>query len=479
MTDSELRVIIIDDDTNRANRIKECLPGYAEGMICTFGNDAKKAIYPGIGGVPAGLVIMDSDDRKGIGLYVFDYIKNDCRARGLKIPVILLTEDEFSDKTLDYLEIADALFYEGEVDEDRMFSTIVEALDSVNSEEEEEEDTHESDKTIEKIIGKSVKAAQSSEDGSMRSAVINMKEHVGAIENVMEESRLKAEKSMAMISKALAEKGIDPGVLADLKPTTIFNKYKKDNGIPIDDNKEVVHIRSFEDIAKYQSGSKVDMNKSLLEMAYGGNRTETDTGRDIVGENERPSIPNPYSAETARIRQNMLDNNWLARDIASSNPLNQGIKMPNPFDSVVQGANMNNFSQPASDQPVAKKIVAIVDDDPKVLKICRLFLSRDYEVVSLQSGMKAIDYFVRNQADVLIIDVDMANLDGVKTLASIRYQSNGKNVPALFMVEGKKSIRFGGGNDRLIVGTVTKPITHNGLVTAVEEACKIGRRTGK
>ena len=60
----------------------------------------------------------------------------------------------------------------------------------------------------------------------------------------------------------------------------------------------------------------------------------------------------------------------------------------------------------------SKKTVVIVDDDLKTRKLCTLFLTQKYNVVSLDSGIKTVDYFIKNRADLLIINPILGGMSG-------------------------------------------------------------------
>jgi CheY-like chemotaxis protein len=57
----------------------------------------------------------------------------------------------------------------------------------------------------------------------------------------------------------------------------------------------------------------------------------------------------------------------------------------------------------------------------------------DYHIIPLQSGLAAVNYIKKNGApDLLIMDIEMPRMDGVKTVASIRNMGH-TDLPVIFL----------------------------------------------
>ena len=126
----QLRAIIIDEDRARRENVRSLLPDYIDSVTIGFGDSSFEYLKPDAEGVTPDLVIMNGDDSRNLGLYTFDWMINKSGNPDVaSIPVIVLTEDEFSDRSLEFLEIGDVLFYEGEIEGEQLFSVINEALE--------------------------------------------------------------------------------------------------------------------------------------------------------------------------------------------------------------------------------------------------------------------------------------------------------------------------------------------------------------
>ena len=67
--------------------------------------------------------------------------------------------------------------------------------------------------------------------------------------------------------------------------------------------------------------------------------------------------------------------------------------------------------------------VLIVEDDPMVAMINEQYVkrSRDFRVVAkCRNGKEALDYLAENEADLLVMDVYMPQMDGFETLRQVR-----------------------------------------------------------
>lgn len=79
---------------------------------------------------------------------------------------------------------------------------------------------------------------------------------------------------------------------------------------------------------------------------------------------------------------------------------------------------------------MASKIL-IVDDDPDIRQVLDILLSRQYAVLSADSGALAVETLQRDRdIDLIILDVMMPGMDGFETCAALRKFSN---APVLFL----------------------------------------------
>ena len=110
--------------------------------------------------------------------------------------------------------------------------------------------------------------------------------------------------------------------------------------------------------------------------------------------------------------------------------------------------------------------VMVVDDDKDIVEGIAIFLEAEgYEPIKLYDGMAALEYLAENDAELMILDVMMPRLDGIKTLLKLR---ESKNVPVIMLsAKSEDADKILG----LTVGAddyVTKPFNPSELMARVK-----------
>jgi DNA-binding response OmpR family regulator len=109
--------------------------------------------------------------------------------------------------------------------------------------------------------------------------------------------------------------------------------------------------------------------------------------------------------------------------------------------------------------------ILVVDDEPRYLRLLEANLrTENYEVVSAQDGLQAVEIFSNNPTDLILLDVMMPNLDGFSACQRIRQFSN---VPIIMLTaKGEEQDRVRG----LDMGAddyLTKPFSATELLARV------------
>ena len=87
----------------------------------------------------------------------------------------------------------------------------------------------------------------------------------------------------------------------------------------------------------------------------------------------------------------------------------------------------------------SKRRILAVDDDIIVLTRITNILRNDYELVTVNSGMRALRYLREEKPDLILLDIRMAQQDGIETLREIRNMEERKDIPVIMLtgVENK------------------------------------------
>lgn len=81
----------------------------------------------------------------------------------------------------------------------------------------------------------------------------------------------------------------------------------------------------------------------------------------------------------------------------------------------------------------SKKRILAVDDDVIVLTRISGILRNDYELVTVNSGMRALRYLNMEKPDLILLDIRMAQQDGIETLREIRKMEECKDIPVIML----------------------------------------------
>lgn len=81
---------------------------------------------------------------------------------------------------------------------------------------------------------------------------------------------------------------------------------------------------------------------------------------------------------------------------------------------------------------VKRKVLA-VDDNSISLATIEMELKDKYEVIPLNSGMRALQYLKREKPDLILLDIQMELKNGIETLKEIRENEECKDIPVIML----------------------------------------------
>ena len=83
--------------------------------------------------------------------------------------------------------------------------------------------------------------------------------------------------------------------------------------------------------------------------------------------------------------------------------------------------------------------VLVVDDDPEILVLIKEFLSEfNTEVITTSQGLKVMEIILKEEPDVMILDIRMPDIDGLEILRRVRSNPLTSFIP-IIMLTGEKS----------------------------------------
>lgn len=89
-----------------------------------------------------------------------------------------------------------------------------------------------------------------------------------------------------------------------------------------------------------------------------------------------------------------------------------------------------------------KKSILAVDDSAIVLNRIADILGNDYEVIPVNSGVRALKYLEEERPDLILLDIRMVQQDGIETLREIRAMEDCKDIPVIMLtgVEDRNTV---------------------------------------
>lgn len=78
-----------------------------------------------------------------------------------------------------------------------------------------------------------------------------------------------------------------------------------------------------------------------------------------------------------------------------------------------------------------KNSILVVDDDSMNLARTRIILSEEYDVILAESGAEALKLLGVQEVDLVLLDIDMPEMDGMETFRNMK--KAGIKVPVIFL----------------------------------------------
>jgi two-component system, cell cycle response regulator DivK len=117
--------------------------------------------------------------------------------------------------------------------------------------------------------------------------------------------------------------------------------------------------------------------------------------------------------------------------------------------------------------------ILLVEDNEKNMKLLRDVLrTAGYETLEATTGLRAVEVAIEHAPDIVLMDVQLPDIDGVEALAHLRADRRTASIPVLALtaqaMHGDRERFLAAGFDRYIA----KPIDIVALVDTVHEYCE-------
>jgi diguanylate cyclase (GGDEF)-like protein len=123
--------------------------------------------------------------------------------------------------------------------------------------------------------------------------------------------------------------------------------------------------------------------------------------------------------------------------------------------------------------------ILIVDDIPVSIKVLGELLKEDYEILVATSGRKAIEIALKNQPDLILMDVVMPDMDGLETCRQLKESVQTADIPVIFLTAMSESTDVikgfeAGGQDYIV-----KPFNKTEVIARVKNHVELKKSKEK
>jgi len=121
--------------------------------------------------------------------------------------------------------------------------------------------------------------------------------------------------------------------------------------------------------------------------------------------------------------------------------------------------------------------ILVVEDNDKNMKLFRdVLLAKGYRTLEATTGEEAIALAAEHSPDLVLMDIQLPDIDGVEALGRLRANGRTASVPVLALtaqaMEGDRERFLAAGFD----GYVSKPVNISEFVATVKRYCDEGSR---
>ncbi len=117
-----------------------------------------------------------------------------------------------------------------------------------------------------------------------------------------------------------------------------------------------------------------------------------------------------------------------------------------------------------------KPRILLVDDSAINLAYTEQKLKDQYDVIAVNSGSRALRYIKDERPDLILLDIRMAEMDGIETLKEIRTMENGVDVPVIMLTSKSDRESIVESQKLGIYDYVLKPVEAEVLCSRIKRA---------
>jgi two-component system cell cycle response regulator DivK len=115
-----------------------------------------------------------------------------------------------------------------------------------------------------------------------------------------------------------------------------------------------------------------------------------------------------------------------------------------------------------------KRVLVVEDNEKNMYLISFLLKGNGYEVIKATRGEEGVELAVKEKPDLILMDIQLPDIDGLEAVKKIRKTVQGKNIPIIAVT----SYAMSGDREKLIKGGCTgyieKPINIEAFISEIK-----------
>ena len=116
-----------------------------------------------------------------------------------------------------------------------------------------------------------------------------------------------------------------------------------------------------------------------------------------------------------------------------------------------------------------KRILIVEDNEDNMYLIGFIVKKRGYEVVEARNGQEGVEYAMKKKPDLILMDIQLPDFDGLETTRRIRKLEQTSNVPIIALT----SYAMAGDRQKALeagcTGYIEKPINPSTIMDEIEK----------
>ena len=114
-----------------------------------------------------------------------------------------------------------------------------------------------------------------------------------------------------------------------------------------------------------------------------------------------------------------------------------------------------------------KKKILLVDDNHDILDLLEVFLYDDFEITSVLNGFEGLKIAEESLPDLIITDIMMPVMDGIKFLNNLRKKPKVAGVPVIAVTSFAKKLNVKSLLNMGFNGVVSKPFSREEILAVI------------